>query len=1116
MTGCAAPPAQQSSGSGAQAAAADDDDALPPRARLRLSEIEPVPDRPQKPDELKSLSPRAVEQMARARSLTGQQRFTEATIELERALRYDPNHPAVHTALASLYWSADNPQRARANASRALASNPDIAQAHYLLARVAAGDEEHKEAINHYRTALHCSDFKTDRETAALCHYHLAESLAAEQYLTAALEQYEAFERSLAPVDADPGNTELATIVRINCGSAAQAKSALLERLGKYEEAASELQRLVDRGGADRALRIRHARLLLRAERVDEALDAARAIETADDDVIDVLSQIHQRLGKPEAIIDEIRARMSTGPDDPALLLHLAEAYVRLGRPAQCRQELEAYIAKHPDAMVVRLRLVDLHVDQRDWAVALQSAGDAVEHDPSQYEEIAARLGELTEDDKALDALLRRDPTGAGAGEAYLLGMTALLDERFDDAQSWLSQSLKQRPGFIPARAALGSVFVQTYRWNDAIQTTRRVEESSAQDARLEYVLGRAHEGLDDETRAERHYKAATQLNRADSRAMFALAKLYLRTGRQLQYERQLLALLKEDPLHEKARELLVKRYIAAGKQAEAESQISDLTRLSASTVLVARCVARLGLARTGDDSDFRRTLEEGMRRGGEDTATLVMLGDSHRDLRQYEQARRYYERAAALDPRDEHAAMGLVRVEYSLLEFEQAASLLETLLPRHPNRHAWRFAMLDLLAVSGDFEAALALARQQAQRADLKPEDRQTYRLAALQFLRLLRRDEQWVEQLESWAAAEETPGDWAVRLIGAYLDTDQAKPALPIAESMYRQAPDSITARSRLINVLAASDMHDRAFQHVLDWLDQDPQSPVTVRRLVSALEEAGRTDEALEWVRNQLAASRRGESLFDDMVSNMVWLLNRAERFSEAARFLDGLAQQGDPGRANMLHIVVAQELILAGKYQEAERRLVQVIDSSHSPSEVVKCLNLLATSYDERGLADQASQTLERALAIEPSSPSVNNNLGYMLADRGERLDEAERMIRLAVSKLPREVAYLDSLGWVLYKKGDFAGALKWLGRAVRADLNPDAVILDHLGDAAWRAGKRQEAIEHWQSAIEAADTRLEDDKTNAEARDTRDLARRKIQDVRTGEQPAVAPLGKLNR
>ena len=61
----------------------------------------------------------------------------------------------------------------------------------------------------------------------------------------------------------------------------------------------------------------------------------------------------------------------------------------------------------------------------------------------------------------------------------------------------------------------------------------------------------------------------------------------------------------------------------------------------------------------------------------------------------------------------------------------------------------------------------------------------------------------------------------------------------------------------------------------------------------------------------------------------------------------------------------------------------------------------------------------------------------NYLGYMLADRGEKLPEALVMIQKAVELEPQNYAYLDSLGWAYFKLGQYAKAEENLRKAMRA-------------------------------------------------------------------------------
>ena len=1119
VSGCAAPGGQQSdAGRSARSevlgSLVDPSEKSSQKARLSLAEIEPAPPHPHKlSDPIKPPSSRAMVRIARAKTLAAQQRFTEAGLELESALRYDPEHPVILTALALLRWSADNPQRAGDSARRALAKDEDIAAAHYVMGRVAALDHARREATNHYRTALLCSDFSTDLQLATLCHYHLARSLAQEGYWTAALEQYEVAQRAIALPElknAHLDNGELATLLRTGERVIAQAKSTLLEQLGDYVGAASQLAPLMDTAQADVSLRLRYADLLLKAGQTDRAMAAARAIEGSGTKLIDLLARIHTERGRPQAIIAEIRARMSAVPGDSTLVLRLADAHLRFAQPDQCRRVLESFIAAHPDALAVRLRLINVLMKEKLWSDAIRTAGLTIEHDRDTAQAVTELIEPLGEDEEVLSALLQTGADQVGVAQAYLIGQLALSAERFGPAEVWLTRCVERWPAFVPARALLGLVLVKTYRFDDAVRVAARAEESSAQDARLEVVLARAYEGLDDFKKAEQHYQAAIQMNPADSSAMFTLAQLYHRTGRHLQQERHLLSLLKDDPAHEQAREALLVRYLRTGRVAEAEGQLLLIPRRFTRGGAIARCEAQLGLLKTRDVEAYRRRLQlpDDTIAGKQDAATMGLLGESFLQTREFDKAREQFELALSLDPANADIAMRLVRVDYVALEFERASRRLSALWPRYPNRHSWRLAQIDLLSVIQDFEKAMALARGQLARDDLTPEQRRVYRQVLVGLLDLAREDQAKVALLRVWADAQTSPGQWSARLIDALIDTDQAEAALPVAEAMLEALPDSPQARGRYVKVLVAIGGVDRASQYLLDQLDEDPESTATVQSLARALEKSGRAEEALELVRNQLA----DPLLRDHYIDDMVFLLNRTKRYDECIRLLEDLARARKPAEAGVLQRVIVRVMLVAKRYRDAGNRLTQLIDDSRSPRDSFEYLQLLATSYEAQGMGTQASQTLERALAIRPTDVTVNNNLGYMWADRGEQLDRAEKMIRLAVSGSPREASYLDSLGWVMYKKGDFVGARKWIGRAVRARREEDPVVLDHFGDAYWRSGMADEAIRQWQFAVDAARDRLQEDDSSVEDRKTLDSALSKIAAAQADQEPAVAPIG----
>ncbi len=106
---------------------------------------------------------------------------------------------------------------------------------------------------------------------------------------------------------------------------------------------------------------------------------------------------------------------------------------------------------------------------------------------------------------------------------------------------------------------------------------------------------------------------------------------------------------------------------------------------------------------------------------------------------------------------------------------------------------------------------------------------------------------------------------------------------------------------------------------------------------------------------------------------------------------------------------------------------------------------------------------------RALfGADPSNAHAMNALGYSLAVRGERLDEAKELIEKAHQMRPDDPAIIDSMGWLAFKQGDNETSLAYLRRAYQLLNDPE--IAAHLSEVLWAAGHREEAQKLLKSAL----------------------------------------------
>ena len=107
-------------------------------------------------------------------------------------------------------------------------------------------------------------------------------------------------------------------------------------------------------------------------------------------------------------------------------------------------------------------------------------------------------------------------------------------------------------------------------------------------------------------------------------------------------------------------------------------------------------------------------------------------------------------------------------------------------------------------------------------------------------------------------------------------------------------------------------------------------------------------------------------------------------------------------------------------------------------------------------------------LREILTKDPQNATALNALGYSLANRTDRYDEAYQLIAKALELQPGEPAILDSMGWVLFRKGEYEQAIDYLQQAF--DKFPDPEVAAHLGEALWANGDTEAAMTVWQNAL----------------------------------------------
>ena len=195
--------------------------------------------------------------------------------------------------------------------------------------------------------------------------------------------------------------------------------------------------------------------------------------------------------------------------------------------------------------------------------------------------------------------------------------------------------------------------------------------------------------------------------------------------------------------------------------------------------------------------------------------------------------------------------------------------------------------------------------------------------------------------------------------------------------------------------------------------------------------------------------------------------------ATQLASTGKYDDGVAMAkgllNNTPQDREVYLALAQIEMHAKKWKDAGESLDKADTENSNSGEKVEVLLQRAVLEDRQKHFDAADDNYKKALAIDPNNSLVLNNYGYMLADRGARLNDALAMIQKAVKLDPQNYANLDSLGWTYFKLGQYALAENNLLRASQRS-SQDATVHEHLGDLYEKTDRLKLAASQWEESL----------------------------------------------
>lgn len=502
-------------------------------------------------------------------------------------------------------------------------------------------------------------------------------------------------------------------------------------------------------------------------------------------------------------------------------------------------------------------------------------------------------------------------------------------------------------------------------------------------------------------------------------------------------------------------------------------ASLSEAVRLDPEDLRSRSELARL-LAASQRGEEAATHLRELVRRAPDAFGELVLLAQLRLTAGDREQAFDYLLQSLRIEPRqpearemiDDLLRNGEIPGRSVAEALAEVVTLYEAGSAAHPDDQPLRLALADGLARQGRLEeAGEAFERLIA----AEPESE-----IALMGLAMVRRQQRRLEDAETAL----------VRLLDQNDRSVPARLALGgvfAARCEFERAAGEFEALVALPGDAYGLGRRREILARFAQTLEQAGDYAKASKVLGDALHLAGETPEAFRFrvalVQNRLAAgaSEEAAGLIEELIGDrpgepgllalQARVLAAGGRMDAALGILKGLVSEypETPGVVHALlrHHIEREELPVA-------EAMARDWLAKHPDDPTFRFQ--LAALLERQGRVQEAEEEFRRVIAAEPDHDLALNYLGYMLADRADRLEESADLIQRALDEDPYNGSYLDSLGWVQFQKGELSLAEPNLLRA-RQCMPENSVVLDHLGDLYRAKGNTEEAVRFWRMALQ---------------------------------------------
>jgi tetratricopeptide (TPR) repeat protein len=688
--------------------------------------------------------------------------------------------------------------------------------------------------------------------------------------------------------------------------------------------------------------------------------------------------------------------------------------------------EYRQAIQINPDFADAYYRLGLSQIQQEYPAAAAKSLAHVIELDPKNLD-ARLHLGDLqvsstqyAEARQQAEAVLRED--GKNAGAHRLLGQVALHQLQYIAAETELKEAIAIDPHDPQTYEVLGLTQLLDAENGAAEKSFQTAVDIKPDDPQTYINLADFYKGQNAADRAEQVLRQGIDKNAKAVELPIALAGLFLERSRLVDAKHLLDQVEADESDYPDGKRAVAQFYLDHGDSAAALDRFRALVS-----------------------------------KNGNDQAAAKKVAECYLQLGRWQEAGQWIDQGGR---EDKDADFRLLRARSYLGGFRlrEATVELQSLIKDSPDLPAVYFYLAQVYTAQQ--QAALA---QQALTEALRVQPGYLPALVGLGNISLEQNNAKAALEYAGriiatsfWVADAHILAGSSYLLLG---DLDQAQRAFELAGGLNPRSP---APPERMGHVLAVRGNYADAEKAYENSLAITPDYAPALNGLAEVLSKAGKAKQASARIDRQIAAQPKSSQLY---VAKAEFCIAQKDWACAEHSYQQTLA---------LNPYYVNGYLALAHVYAASDRPqgMIQAYEAARSKfPEYLPTYILLGQVYEYVGNMDQARQTYQDALKVDPNSYQAMSNLARLYGDHGGSLSEALQLAQKAKVQQPEDPGVNDTLGLIYYKQGLYRSAVPVLEAAVAK--NPQVAKFQfHLGMAYLAAGQPAQAHTSLQIALQA--------------------------------------------